>query len=296
MTSVTQRITQYNKDVGQPRGGLINPRLFTIEYLDGDSYGVLDGKQENIHASVVGAAVDYLSRLALVRSPATDAMSEVADVFRASLRGAQRISEFTEHTTVASDAGSALGELPIEDLEDGTVIFRVDETAVLIACKLATYDVGLRAGVHLYNPESSLRSPDETTTAHILAMTERAKRFFEAYGPVTADGFVFIDGDELLAGGRGGYTDIVDSGDGDFLTADTLWDFKVSASKPTKDHTLQLLMYFLMGKQSGMPEFGTQTHVGIFNPRLNTMHRLAVAEVPADIIETIRRDVIGYVA
>ncbi|MFF8818062.1 hypothetical protein ACF07D_08715 [Leucobacter sp. NPDC015123] len=294
MTSVTHRITQYNKDVGQPRGGLINPKLFTVEQLGGDGYGVLDGKQENSHASVVGAAVDYLSRLALVRSTETGAMSEAADVFRASLRGAQRISDFTDHVAVASDAASALGELPIEDLEDGTVAFRIDETAVLVACQLATYDVGLRAGVHLYNPESTLRSPDETTTAHILAMVQRAKRFFETYGPVTADGFVFVDGDELLAGGRGGYTDLVNSGDGDFLTADTLWDFKVSASKPTKDHTLQLLMYFLMGKASGMPEFATQTQVGIFNPRLNTVHRLAVAEVPAEVIEIIRRDVIGY--
>lgn len=292
MTSVTQRITQYNKDIGQPRGGLIDPKLFTLGQL-GD---VLDGKQENIHTSVVGAAVDYLSRLALVRSTESSAMSEAADVFRASQRGAQRISEFSDHVTVASDAASALGELPIEDLEDGTVVFRIDETAVLVACQLATYDAGLRAGVHLYNPQSTLRSPDETTTAHILTMVERAKWFFDAYGPVTADGFVFVDGDELLAGGRGGYTNLVDSGDGDFLTADTLWDFKVSASKPTKDRTLQLLMYFLMGKASGMPEFATQTHVGIFNPRLNTVHRLAVSEISADVIETIRRDVIGYAA
>lgn len=293
MASVTQRITQYNKSVGQPRGGLINPKLFSVEQLD-DGLGALDIKQENLHASTVGAAVDYLSRLALVRTTPASATLEVADVFRASLRGAQRISEFTEHATVTSEAMIALGELNITDLADGTVMFDLDKTAVQVACQLETYDVGLRAGVQLYNPVSSSRTPDALTTAHILAMVDRAKSFFAAYGPITADGFVFVDGDELLAGGRGGYTDMVDSGDGDFLTADTLWDFKVSASKPTKDHTLQLLMYFLMGKQSGMPEFTTQTHVGIFNPRLNTVHRLAVAEVPADVIQIIRRDVIGH--
>lgn len=295
MASVTQRITEYNKSVGQPRGGLINPKFFSVEQLN-DGLGALDIKQENLHASTVGAAVDYLSRLARVRTTPEGAASEVADVFRASLRGAQRISEFTEHAAVTSDAMNALGELNFTDLADGTVMLDLDETAAQVACQLATYDVGLRAGVQLYNPESSSRTPDEVTTAHILAMVDRAKSFFAEHGPITADGFVFVDGDELLAGGRGGYTDLVDSGDGDFLTADTLWDFKVSASKPTKDHTLQLLMYFLMGKASGMPEFMTQTHVGIFNPRLNTVHRLAVDAIDSDVIEIVHRDVIGYAA
>lgn len=40
MTSVTQRITQYKKQVGQPRGGLLPLALFTVEQLD-DGFGVL---------------------------------------------------------------------------------------------------------------------------------------------------------------------------------------------------------------------------------------------------------------
>lgn len=44
-------------------------------------------------------------------------------------------------------------------------------------------------------------------------------------------------------GSYGGYTYTFESGDGDFLTADTLLDFKVSKSKPTNKHNLQLLMY-----------------------------------------------------
>ena len=56
MTSVTQRITQYNKEVGQPRGGLVNPRLLKLTQLD-DGFGALDHKRENVHASVVGMAV-----------------------------------------------------------------------------------------------------------------------------------------------------------------------------------------------------------------------------------------------
>ena len=46
---------------------------------------------------------------------------------------------------------------------------------------------------------------------------------------------------------EGGYTNIVSSGDGDYLTEDTLWDFKVSKEEPKSKYTLQLLMYYIMG-------------------------------------------------
>jgi hypothetical protein len=181
----------------------------------------------------------------------------------------------------------------------------IEETAVRVACRLATYDVGYRAGVALYNPDATLIMPDHVTTEHILRMVARAQSFFEAYGPITRHGFVFATDEQaavrhvhlLSTGdliGAGGYTPLVSSGDGDFLTEDTLWDFKVSVAKPTRDHTLQLLMYFLMGKESGLPEFRSLTHVGVFNPRLNTVYRLAVDEIPQSIIDTIRYEVIGH--
>ena len=95
-------------------------------------------------------------------------------------------------------------------------------------------------------------------------------------------------------GSFGGYTPIVDSGDGDFLTADTLWDFKVSKTKPTNKHTLQLLMYWIMGKHSGQDIFKSITKLGIFNPRLSTVYLLEMSKVSADIIETVEREVICY--
>lgn len=297
MTSVTQRITQYNKQIGQPRGGLLPPKLFSLELLD-DDLGVVDGKLENLHASTVGTAVDVLTRLAHVR-PVADEVARaeaLVDVFGVSLAGAMKISELTDYTSAQSDAREELRQLNFVELSDGTVQFPIDETAVMIACQLASYDVALRAGVQWYDPKNSLLIPDAVTTKHVLQMVEQARVFFGAHGPITSDGFVFADRDKWDVGDRGGYTDLVTSGDGDFLTADTLWDFKVSASKPTKDHTLQVLMYFLMGKQSGLPEFESLTHIGLFNPRRGEIYRTPVAGVSAEVIETVRRDVIGYAA
>ena len=99
----------------------------------------------------------------------------------------------------------------------------------------------------------------------IATIVRRITTFIASVGPVVADGFHF-DPD--------GYTETVSQGDGDLLTADTLWDIKVSKNPPTKENTLQLLMYYLMGHHSGQDIFGTVTCMGIFNPRLNTIYRL----------------------
>ena len=115
-------------------------------------------------------------------------------------------------------------------------------------------------------------------------MVERSLRFFDTYGPMVLNGFTF----------EGGYTDTVISGDGDFTTADTLWDFKVSKSRPTKDHTLQLLMYWRMGLHSIHPEFQDVRYLGIYNPRLNKVYRISVDDIPDDVVAEVERDVIGY--
>ena len=98
---------------------------------------------------------------------------------------------------------------------------------------------------------------------------------------------------------RGGYLPVktftvTTLDDGDFLTKDTLWDFKVTASKPNKDHTLQLLIYYLMGRRSIHPEFQTIEKLGIFNPRQNTIYQLPISEISDEVIKEVETNVIGY--
>ena len=116
----------------------------------------------------------------------------------------------------------------------------------------------------------------------------------DKFGPVTVNGFVFaeIDGEGSFV--KSGYTDTVDSGDGDFLTNDTIWDFKVSKANPTSKHTLQLLMYYIMGKHSGMDIFRNINKLGFFNPKLNTVYILEAERIPPEIIRTVEEDIICY--
>ena len=250
MYSVTQRI----KAIKQPRGGYIKPKEFSSIALDD---GIELHPNENISASLVGSAVDYLTRF-MMGTPAYDA-------FKISLLGATRIQE-------ADYAKKLLSK--VKDLDD---------TSILSACKLVGYDVCFRAGIALYKPVQEI-CPDAETVANVRTMVNRCLNFWKEYGPIVVDGFTF----------EGGYTKIVSSGDGDFLTADTLWDLKVSKEALKNQHTLQLLMYYIMGCHSVHKEFQNIKRLGVFNPRLNTVYLLEIANISDEIIQEVSSEVIGY--
>lgn len=257
MVSVKRRATAFT----QPRGGFVNPRVLGVEYQRGAGPDPIDHKIENVHPSLVGMSVDYLTRLARGTKP--------MDVFAVSMQGARMLGG-----EARDDAEDALGRLKAG---------RVDAAAIEGALKLSSFDVAFRNSRDAYNPDAQT-APDAVTMQHVATMVDRAQGFFRTHGPLTMDHLTF----------RGGYTRMVDTGDGDFLTANTLWDMKVSVTGPTNKHTLQVLMYYLMGKRSVHPEFARVTRFGIYNPRLDTAWSIAVASLPPDTIKAVERDVIGY--
>ena len=149
--------------------------------------------------------------------------------------------------------------------------------------KLVGFDVCFRAGFMGYRPVDEIQ-PDAMTIDNVRVMVKRSLEFLDYYGPKVLDGFTF----------EGGYTEIISSGDGDFTTSDTLWDFKVSKDKPKKEYTLQLLIYWIMGLQSIHPEFKNIKFLGIYNPRLNCVYRLNVTQIPSEVIAEVSAKVIGY--
>lgn len=249
--SVTQRI----KQVKQPRGGYINPKELTVISL-GDGADALN-PVENVHVSLMGLAVDYMTRFMTG--------SSAAKAFAISLAGAQRINEMNLARKLLAD------------------IKGLDDNSIVCAVKLVGFDVCYRAGAMGYKPVQDI-NPDADTIENIRVMVHRAMHFFDAYGPKVMDDFTF----------EGGYTPTVLTGDGDFLTTDTLWDFKVSKMPVKKEYTLQLLMYWRMGLHSIYPEFRDVKYLGIYNPRTNKVSRIAVADIPQDMIDEVESEVIGY--
>ncbi|SDB84551.1 hypothetical protein SAMN05421734_101431 [Pelagirhabdus alkalitolerans] len=247
-------VSQRISKVKQPRGGYIKPKEFVVTHLQ-DDFDLYEN--ENIHSPLIGLAVDYLTRFI---NGAT-----LQEAFEISMLGASRIRK------------DALANELLSNIK-GT-----DDNSIINACKLVGFDVVFRSGAMGYK-QVELINPDLETISNIRVMVKRSLSFFDAYGPIVKDGFNF----------EGGYTKVISKGDGDFLTKDTLWDFKVSKSKPKNKHTLQLFIYYLLGMHSVHPEFEEIKNLGVFNPRLNTVYLLPVDSIPDEVIEEVETTVIGY--
>lgn len=260
MSSVTRRISM----IKQPKGGYLKPSSFHIYKIDDERRL---NEQENIHATIIGMAVDYLTRFMIGE--------DIVEAFAISYRGAY-IAEKMFHQENALHFA--------EELMSN--IGGIDKESIMNACKLVTFDVWVRSPMEALRAKSIDEvNPDEETIENIKIMVLRSMEFWATYGPITANGFTFEPD---------GYTETVNSGDGDYLTDDTLWDFKVSKAKLTSKHTLQLLMYWIMGQHSGQDIYKNISKLGIFNPRLNTVYTIDIQNISPEIIKEIEKEVICY--
>jgi hypothetical protein len=247
-------VTKRIELIKQPRGGYIPTKSFSSIKLE--TVNEL-AESENIPPNLIGITVDYLTRLML--NPDAGAK----EAFKISLMGASRANKLM------------IAKVLVDQIHD------LDDQSIAAAINLVKYDSVLRAG---FIPEDTMLVPNDDTLHNIKQMVIRSLNFFDEYGPMTLDSFTF----------PGGYTDKITSGDGDFLTADTLWDFKVLKANIKPQHTLQLLVYYLMGINSIHDEFQSLKKLGIFNPRLNTVYLLEIETIPKEVIMAVNQEVIGY--
>lgn len=250
MPSVTNRI----KEIKQPRGGYVNPNEFKeIELKDEDNLN----NEENIHANIIGMAVDYLSRIN---------MGDIKEeAFKISLIGAQIIQQ-------SNKAHKLLNKIK-----------GLDDNSIIAACKLVGYDVCFRADKSFFKPIENI-NPDKNTIENIRIMVNRTEVFIKEYGPIKEKGMTFI----------GGYTQTITSGDADFMTEDTLWEFKVSNDRPKSIHTLQLLVYYLLGIHSDKEKYSKIKNLAIYNPRLNKVFMININDISEETIERVEDEVMDY--
>lgn len=259
MSSVTARI----KEIKQPYGGYLKPSSMDSKVMADDN---ILAELENVHSSIVGMTVDYLTRFMLGTS--------AENAFRISLMGATFADKLGYKNAIKESTKYLNG------------IKGLDDKSIINACKLVTFDVWFRSITDAPLAKTATdTNPDADTIRNIQIMVNRSLHFWSEYGPITKDGFTFAPN---------GYSAVVTSGDGDYLTKDTLWDFKVSKSKPKASQTLQLLMYWIMGQHSGNSDFKNITKVGFFNPRLNIISTYEIKKIPKSVIEEIEQNIICY--
>ena len=248
-------VTTRIRMVGQPPGGLLPLSLFDHVPL-ADRIGLHPRSMETVAPDLAGLYVDYMTRLAM------GASKRVA--FRIPLLGARLVNR-------TGEAEALLARI-------------VDFTApsARAACLLLDFDAASRRGPQYWRPRRMV--PDDATYFNLTRMVARSRAFFDEYGPVVWDGFDF----------EGGYTDRITSGSGDFLTADTLWDFKVSSYRPNPMYTLQLLVYWRMGLHSVHDEYRMVRRLGFFNPRRDEVWLLDVDRIDGRLVDWTDHELIGY--
>lgn len=252
-------VTKRAKEFKQPRGGFLKPSEFEITNLDD---GIVLKENENIGPGIIGTVVDYMTRF-LEGTPLEEA-------FMISIKGSKLINK-------ENDAMDLLKNI------DG-----LNNKSIISACKVVGFDTVLRAGPITYKPIEEI-NPDEDTIFNIITMVKRSQNFLLKYGPIVAEGMTFI----------GGYTPTVITGDADFMTEDTIWDFKVTKNPIKSFQTLQVFMYYLMGCKSIQlnAEYDFKNKIkrlGIYNPRKNEVYIKNISEIDQEIKERVEKEVIGY--
>lgn len=214
----------------------------------------IDIENENIAPQTIGLVVDYLTRMIINQ--------DAEKAFAVPLTGAKLAGELQN------------AELLLSDIKGN------DDLSIIKACQIVSYDMVYRAG----RMPKAAKIPDQDTISNIKSLIKRSLSFFDQIGQVKMECFTF----------EGGYTSLIDTGDGDFLTEDTLWDFKVSKQLPQKNSTLQLVIYYLMGQASQKPIFENIRYIGIYNPRFNQVYKYDMTQADPEMIDTIKKQVIGY--
>lgn len=250
MATVTTRI----REIKQPHGGYLPKNFFDKKILQDDEELY---EEENIHPSLVGLAVDYLTRFRMGESR--------YEAFKISLMGAMVIKKesLAEHLLLHVNG--------------------LDDVSIISACKLVGFDVCYRSSKKSYKPVEGIL-PDKKTIMNIRILVNRCLKFWELYGPIEQSCPTF----------EGGYTSIINAGDGDFVTKDTIWDLKVSKKDLDSKKTLQILIYYIMGQHSKHEYFKEIKTLGFFNPRLNMVYTCPVSVIPNEVIEEVEKNVIGY--
>lgn len=133
---------------------------------------------------------------------------------------------------------------------------------------------------------------DDDCVQHIRIMVKRSLQFLDKYAPNAIHGFRFCLGLDKQSHDKH-FAFFRDGNEIDFLTKDTIWDFKVTSDEPKSTHTLQLLVYWRMGLYTHPAEFESIKYIGIFNPRKNIVYRYSVDDIPLDVIDKVEKNVIG---
>lgn len=280
-------VTDIVKVVSQPVKGYLPISNFEVKELGGDIL------QCDIQPILIGKCVDSVLRLIVNTEP------EV--VFRSSVIGYEnRVQYFANSFSYCGNT-----EVVSKEIRDEDGKFNVYSLISRIKPLIESYDIYrlfiVVLTIHQYDiweydyyyisSRSTIDSsrPKYYKKSDIRVLVEMYKRLLSWLCTMLEKGVIF---DYKFY--PDGYTDKVKYGVGDFVCANTLFDLKCIKGEPNKRHTLQLLMYYIMGIHSNNKLYKNVRYLGIYSPITNKVWSIDINTIPKELINKVGCEVIGY--
>lgn len=238
----------------QPRGGYLPIKLFKEIHYDSKNELFPD---ENVSKSQIGTTVDNMTRILLGAKP--------KKVFQPAVNGMMAAK-----VDIFGDSFDLIDE-----------VTGLDDDSILAAFQLSIYETIYRSGYRSsINLENNL--PDKHTIENIKEMINRSLAYFKQQEHIIDVGerlFVKYKGDTIY-------------GDYDYLTEDSLIDMKVLSKKITNKHTLQIILYWIIGMKSDKKQFSNVKHLKFYNPRLNVEYQFDLYDLTPQLLKPILEEVL----
>lgn len=276
-------VTQLIKLTKQPLGGYVNLKLFK---KDKSKSNYIDSSTENIHPSVIGTTVDYLSRfiytnehtknLSLINIFENDKSS-----FKTCFYGYLLFNNPSLKLSLEDNIKKFCNNLYLDHYKK---IKDLSDESICSTLQITKYESVFRAG---YPPSDDYKYiPNQQTIINIRNIIQNILNWLKEFPPIHS-GIYFTK--EAFESSK-----VLGSGDGDYMSEDTLWDIKCTKNCNLKsEQTLQLLMYYILAKKSKLKGMEKIKYLGIFNPRWNVIHRCSIEDISEETINKVL-EIMGF--
>lgn len=222
--------------------------------------------EESISLSLMNSTVGYMSKFLYFTNNGETIDSALMKAFKPAFRG---IDIMLIYSNICGEEADIFRNHIVKDITG------LNPPSLIAACKLASYDIWLNKKFNtVIDHDLDSINLNEETLENLRIMIIRSLNFFDQYGPITELDFRFK---------TGGIS---------FLTKDTMWYFNVLKDDITSEHTLQLLIHYLMGKRSKKEIFKNVKRLGFFNPRKGVVYTLKIARIPKKMINYISKEIL----
>lgn len=221
---------------------------------------------------IVGLTIDYMTRLNIQKGISN------TRVFHTSIDGLHKYCDayLRQDAKARSDMLNKLSDY-LKNIKD------IEAYSIESAYNLSKFDACHRNMPTTFDASDVMLPLD--MIKNMKVMINRTVSFIDTIGPVIGCG-VGISSNGMFD---------VDYAEIDYITSDCLIDLKVLSSKKIEfKHILQLLSYYIMGKETRRREFKNITKIMVYNPRYNTAHILKIDDVSPELMASVKDNILNY--